>query len=113
MIKIITFLLCFFNSHLCYLLSSKVFSSLYRVMHGFAKELHEKTEKQEYWFLRDHKKTKKALKVSFRVDDIEYFERLGIINVSEYGKSKKIAPKEIQEYIECLKGIDIVYADEK
>jgi hypothetical protein len=51
--------------------------------------------------------------VSFRVDDIEYFERLGIINVSEYGKSKKIAPKEIQEYIECLKGIDIVYADEK
>lgn len=51
--------------------------------------------------------------MSFRVDDIEYFERLGIINVPEYGKSKKIAPKEIQENIECLKGIDIVYADEK
>lgn len=34
-------------------------------------------------------------------------------HIIKYGKSKKIAPKEIQEYIECLKGIDIVYADEK
>lgn len=52
-------------------------------------------------------------KTSKEIIDFIKLENPTMSHIIEYGKSKKIAPKEIQEYIECLKGIDIVYADEK